>query len=98
MDTKLQRASRDFLIRLIATHGLAGAARVLRALADELSRLAKSAGIKHERALPLCQRRSNSDPLWSEPLGLDTKVRDSGRLSSVVLLELLGTDISERTV
>jgi hypothetical protein len=33
---KLQRAGRDFLIRLIAKHGLVGAARVLRALADEL--------------------------------------------------------------
>ena len=33
---KLQRAGRDFLMRLVAKHGLAGAARVLRALADEL--------------------------------------------------------------
>ena len=32
--TKLQRAGRDFLLRLIAEHGLA-AARILRALADE---------------------------------------------------------------
>jgi len=30
---KLQRAGRDFLLRLIAQHGLDGAARVLRALA-----------------------------------------------------------------
>jgi hypothetical protein len=37
---KLQRAGRDFLMRLVARHGLAGAARVLRALADELDRLA----------------------------------------------------------
>jgi hypothetical protein len=36
---KLQRAGRDFLIRLIAKHGLAGAARVLRALAYELERI-----------------------------------------------------------
>ena len=33
---KLQRAGRDFLLRLIAQHGLDGAARILRALADEL--------------------------------------------------------------
>jgi hypothetical protein len=33
---KLQRAGRDLLIRLIAKHGLVCAARVLRALADEL--------------------------------------------------------------
>jgi len=37
---KLQRAGRDFLIRLVAKHGLAGAARFLRALADELQGLA----------------------------------------------------------
>jgi hypothetical protein len=36
---KLQRAGRDFLIRLVAKHGLVGAARVLRALADELGLL-----------------------------------------------------------
>jgi len=34
--TKLQRAGRDFLLRLIAQRGLAGAAMMLRALADEL--------------------------------------------------------------
>jgi hypothetical protein len=34
--TKIQCAGRDFLIRLVAKHGLVGAARVLRALADEL--------------------------------------------------------------
>ena len=39
MDT-LQRAGRDFLMRLVAKHGLQGAARVLRALADELDALA----------------------------------------------------------
>ena len=39
---KLQRAGRDFLLRLIARHGLEGAARVLRALADELDGLATS--------------------------------------------------------
>jgi hypothetical protein len=36
---KLQRAGRDFLLRLIARHGLRAAARVLRALADELDSL-----------------------------------------------------------
>ena len=36
---KLQRAGRAFLMRLVAKHGLAGAARVLRALADELDGL-----------------------------------------------------------
>jgi hypothetical protein len=38
----LQRAGRDFLMRLVAKHGLAGAARVLRALADELELAADS--------------------------------------------------------
>jgi hypothetical protein len=33
---KLQRAGRDFLMRLVAKHGLQGAARVLRALAEEI--------------------------------------------------------------
>ena len=37
---KLQRAGRDFLMRLVAKHGPAGAARILRALADELASLA----------------------------------------------------------
>jgi hypothetical protein len=37
---KLQKAGRTFLLRLIAQHGLAGATRVLRALADELDGLA----------------------------------------------------------
>ncbi len=37
---KLQRAGRDFLLRLIAQHGLDGAARILRALADEFDGLA----------------------------------------------------------
>jgi predicted HAD superfamily phosphohydrolase len=32
---KLQRAGRDFLMQLVAKHGVEGAARVLRALADE---------------------------------------------------------------
>jgi hypothetical protein len=36
---KLQRAGREFLLRLIAKHGLQGAARILRALADELEAL-----------------------------------------------------------
>ena len=38
---KLQRVGRDFLMRLVAKHGLHGAARMLRALADELSRLSE---------------------------------------------------------
>jgi hypothetical protein len=37
---KLEQAGRSFLVRLIARHGLAGAARVLRALADEIDGLA----------------------------------------------------------
>ena len=40
---KLQRAGRDFLMRLIAQHWLDGAARVLRALADELDGLRRFA-------------------------------------------------------
>jgi hypothetical protein len=36
---KLPRAGRDFLLRLVAQHGLDGAARVLRALADEMEAL-----------------------------------------------------------
>jgi hypothetical protein len=36
---KLQRSGRAFLIRVVAKHGLAGAARVLRALADDLDAL-----------------------------------------------------------
>jgi hypothetical protein len=38
----LQRAGRNFLMRLIAKHGLAGAARILRALADELDGLGRN--------------------------------------------------------
>jgi hypothetical protein len=41
---KLQRADRYFLLGLIARHGLAGAARVLRPLADELEQLAAAPG------------------------------------------------------
>jgi hypothetical protein len=37
---KLQRAGRDFLMRLVAQHEPRGAARVLRVLADELDGLA----------------------------------------------------------
>jgi len=37
--TKLQKAGRAFLLRLVAEHGLAGAARVLRVLADESEQL-----------------------------------------------------------
>ena len=36
---KLQHAGRDFLMRLVAKHGREGAARVLRALADEIEDL-----------------------------------------------------------
>ena len=39
---KLQRAGRDFLMRLVAQHGLDGAARMLRALADELEALCRT--------------------------------------------------------
>jgi hypothetical protein len=38
--TKLQKAGRAFLLRLITEHGLDGPARVLRALADEIDCLA----------------------------------------------------------
>lgn len=38
---KLGRAGRDFLIRLVSKHGLAGAARILRTLADELEGFAR---------------------------------------------------------
>jgi hypothetical protein len=41
--SKLQRAGRNFLLRLIAQHGFAGAARVLRAPADELDDLRRLA-------------------------------------------------------
>jgi hypothetical protein len=37
-------AGRDFLIRLVAKHWLAGAARILRALADEFEQLAVAGG------------------------------------------------------
>ena len=36
---KLQRAGRDFLMRLVEKHGLPGAARILGALADEVETL-----------------------------------------------------------
>jgi hypothetical protein len=36
---KLQRAGRDFLMWLVAKHGLRGAARVLQRFADELDSL-----------------------------------------------------------
>ena len=39
---KLQRAGRDFLLRLVAKHGLQGAGRVLRALADEQEALCRT--------------------------------------------------------
>jgi len=38
---KLQRAGRDFLMRLVAEHRLRGAAPVLRALAQEIEDLAQ---------------------------------------------------------
>jgi hypothetical protein len=41
---KLQRAGRDFLMRLIAEHGLAGAVKILRGLADELEQLERPVG------------------------------------------------------
>jgi hypothetical protein len=40
---KLQRAGRDFLMRLVSKHGPRGAARVLLALADELDDLCRFA-------------------------------------------------------
>ena len=40
LPTKLQKAGRVFLLGLIALHGLDGAARVLRALAEEIEGLA----------------------------------------------------------
>ena len=49
---KLQRAGRDFLMRLVAKHGLAGAARVLRALADELEGLCASSAQNPSQADP----------------------------------------------
>jgi hypothetical protein len=42
---KLQRAGRDFLMRLVAKHGLAGAASVLPALANELDSLTADSGM-----------------------------------------------------
>jgi hypothetical protein len=47
--TKLQKAGRAFLLRLIARHRLRGAARVLRALADEINALAIEA--RHQRGM-----------------------------------------------
>ncbi len=41
---KLQRAGRDFLMRLVAKHGPRGATRILRALAEEIEAL-ESAGL-----------------------------------------------------
>ena len=45
--SKLQRAGRDFLIRLVAKHGLQAAARILPTLADELE------GFADARCMPL---------------------------------------------
>lgn len=36
MSTKLQKAGRTFLLRLVAEYGPRGAARILRMLADEI--------------------------------------------------------------
>jgi hypothetical protein len=41
--TRLQKAGRALLLRLVAEHGFAGAARVLRALADELEAIGATA-------------------------------------------------------
>ena len=46
---KLQRASRDFLMRLVAQNGLDGAERVLRTLADEIDALVRA---ERSRAVP----------------------------------------------
>ena len=51
---KLQSAARDFLVRLIAKHGLAGAARVLRALADELEAALRSVDVRRCLAALMC--------------------------------------------
>ena len=42
--TKLQKAGRAFLLRLVAEHGPRGAARILRALADESRQSASRKG------------------------------------------------------
>ena len=39
---KPPRAGRDFLMRLLALHGIDGAARILRALADEIDALVRA--------------------------------------------------------
>jgi hypothetical protein len=43
--TKLQKAGRAFLLRLVAEYGPLGAARVLRGLADELDSLTADSGM-----------------------------------------------------
>ena len=57
---KLQRAGRDFLMRLVAKHGLAGAAWMLRTLADELEAFACAQDIKpiskQGQPNPACRR------------------------------------------
>jgi hypothetical protein len=58
--TKLQGAGRSFLLRLIAEHGLAGATRVLRALADEIEVLASSSKLPAKFAFGASRRLSGS--------------------------------------
>ena len=53
---KLQRAGRDFLMRLVAQHGLDGAARVLRALAMNWTAFAGSPSASRTRAAELVRR------------------------------------------
>ena len=57
---KLQRAGRDFLMRLVARHGLQGAARVLRALADELETLWRT-------SVHSCRGPRLADSGWQNP-------------------------------
>jgi hypothetical protein len=47
--TGYSAADRDFLMRLVAMHGLRGTARVLRTLADEIKAFAIEA--KHQRGM-----------------------------------------------
>lgn len=54
---KLQRAGRDFLMRLVAQHGLHGAARVLWALEDKG---AETAATSIERKHPHQNRKDQS--------------------------------------
>jgi hypothetical protein len=51
---KLQRAGRDFLMRLVMQHGLRGTARVLRALAYELEAALRSVDVRRCLAALTC--------------------------------------------